>query len=157
MGGKIIIEHGVTLRGDLHREGSKSPIIAIGRYCILDANCTVTPPRKKSSSTGQDTNYPVKIGSYVHIGQNSSVQAASIGNCVDIGKNCSVGMFSIIKDCVKIDDDAVIPPFSVIASFSHVKGSPPNQITSELPESADQLIELSLRKMYAGIHVPDIF
>lgn len=153
MGGKIIIEQGVTLRGDLHREDSKSPIIAIGRYCVLDANCTITPPTKTSSSTGQDANYPVKIGSYVHIGENSTIQAASIGNCVKIGKNCSIGMFSIIKDCVQIEDETIIPPYTVIAPYSRVDGKPPDQITSELPDSADQVIELTMRKRYAGIRV----
>lgn len=34
--------------------------------------------------------YPVKVGDHVHIGAGSIVEAASIGNYVEIGKNCII-------------------------------------------------------------------
>lgn len=42
--------------------------------------------------------YPMKIGDHVTIGENSIVEAAQLGNCVDIGKDCIIvrpnGIFS---------------------------------------------------------------
>jgi len=37
--------------------------------------------------------YPMKIGDYVTIGSSSIVEAASIGNGVEIGKNCIIVSF----------------------------------------------------------------
>lgn len=34
--------------------------------------------------------YPCKMGDCVHIGSNSIVEAATIGNLVEIGKNCII-------------------------------------------------------------------
>lgn len=34
--------------------------------------------------------YPQKIGDYVHVGSNTIIEAASIGNNVKIGKNCVI-------------------------------------------------------------------
>lgn len=39
--------------------------------------------------------YPVKIGDHVHIGEGSVVEAAQIGNCVTIGKNCIIVRFTL--------------------------------------------------------------
>ncbi|ANB13556.1 dynactin subunit 5 [Sugiyamaella lignohabitans] len=146
LGGKSLIEHNAVLRGDLHRPDSNGPVIAIGRYTILGAKCSITPPLKS------ETRYPVKIGSYVHIGENTSIQAASIGSHVYIGNNCDIGKFAIIKEAVVIEDNTVIPPFTVISSFSKVSGSPA-KLVEELPESADDVIELYTRRLYAGIDV----
>lgn len=154
LGGKTIIEHGVELRGDCHRKDSKSPVIALGKFCILNENCSITPPHKKSSSTGEDTYYPVKIGSYVQIGKNTKLTCASIGNNVYIGNNCTIGEFTIIKDCVVIKDDTVIPPYTVIAPMSIVSGNSPSKvITNQLPESAEQVLELNARQTYTGISI----
>ena len=83
----------------------------------------------------------MKIGDYVHIGANTVVEAATIGNHVEIGKNCVIvsglsfdldcvdtndtkGKFTFIKDCAKIADNTVIPPNTVIPALSHFAGSP---------------------------------
>jgi dynactin-5 len=92
----------------------------------------------------------MKIGDHVHIGADTIVEAASIGNLVEIGKNCVIvsrpfhttgiidpffsdgliqstsiqGRFAIIKDCVKIADHTIIPPGTVVASMSLYSGSP---------------------------------
>lgn len=99
LGGKTFIDHGVTLRGDLHRPDSKSAVIAIGRYCVLEENVAITPPGRAPAggmSQAQVTpetglvHIPAKIGSYVHIGSGTVSEAASIGSNVYIGKNCSI-------------------------------------------------------------------
>ncbi|CAN6644694.1 hypothetical protein TRVA0_020S02190 [Trichomonascus vanleenenianus] len=149
LGGKSTIESGAAVRGDLHRADSKT-IIAIGRYCYLGKDCSIVPPHRKA---GEKTYYPVKIGSYVQIGEGTMCEAASIGNCVVIGRNCTIGKFAIIKDCVKIADDTVIPPYAVVAPFSAVSGVPPGQVINELPESAEDVLELDARRIYSGIEL----
>jgi acetyltransferase-like isoleucine patch superfamily enzyme len=46
------------------------------------------PPYK--TYRGAFNYYPMKIGDYVHIGANTIVEAATIGNHVEIGKNCVI-------------------------------------------------------------------
>lgn len=58
----------------------------------------------------------------------------------------------MIKECVTIADNTVIPAYQVIAAFSKVQGVPA-QVVDELPESAEQVLELHARKVYAGIDV----
>lgn len=85
----------------------------------------------------------MKIGDHVHIGAGSVVEAATIGNHVEIGKNCVIvsrlpiqqqisaigprilqGKFAIIKDCAKIADNTIIPPNTVIPALALFAGSP---------------------------------
>ena len=40
------------------------------------------------------------------------------------GSNDDQGRFSVIKDCVRIEDGTVIPPNTVIAPFSVYSGEP---------------------------------
>jgi acetyltransferase-like isoleucine patch superfamily enzyme len=46
------------------------------------------PPYK--TYRGAFNYYPMKVGDYVHIGANTIVEAATIGNHVEIGKNCVI-------------------------------------------------------------------
>lgn len=46
------------------------------------------PPYK--TYRGNFNYYPMKIGDHVHIGAGSVVEAATIGNNVEIGKNCVI-------------------------------------------------------------------
>ena len=46
------------------------------------------PPYK--TYRGNFNYYPMKIGDYVHIGAGTVVEAAQIGNHVEIGKNCII-------------------------------------------------------------------
>jgi dynactin-5 len=85
----------------------------------------------------------MKIGDFVHIGANTIIEAATIGNHVEIGKNCVIvsgflgrlnrlltyslypqGKFTIIKDCTKIADNTIIPPNTVIPALTLFAGSP---------------------------------
>lgn len=84
--------------------------------------------------------FPMKIGDHVFVGEGSVVEAAMIGSYVRIGKGCVIGKFTIIKDCVKIEDGSVIPPNTVIPSFSYVAGRP-GRVIEELPETAQESLE----------------
>jgi dynactin-5 len=66
----------------------------------------------------------MKLGDHVFIGSNTIIEAAQIGSYVSIGSNVQIGKFAIIKDCVRIEDDSVIPANATIASFSIVSGKP---------------------------------
>lgn len=46
------------------------------------------PPYK--TFRGAFNYYPMKIGDHVHIGAGSVIEAATIGNHVEIGKNCII-------------------------------------------------------------------
>jgi len=64
------------------------------------------------------------MGDHVHIGAGTIVEAAMIGNHVDIGKNCVLGKFTIIKDCVRILDDSIVAPGTVMGNGTVWAGSP---------------------------------
>jgi dynactin-5 len=155
LGGKTTIHADVLLRGDLCRpaqqsssssgqSSSKTPIaIAIGRYCILSPACTLKPPSKLYK--GVYSYYPLKIGDHVSVGEGSVVEAAVIGNYVQIGKGCVIGRFAIIKDCVRILEGAVVAPGMVIESWS-VVGGRPAKVVGKVEEG--ELETLDLRAEY---------
>lgn len=113
------------------------------------------PPYK--TYRGAFNYYPMKVGDYVHIGANTIVEAATIGNNVEIGKNCVIvntirlsaflssplthygllpqGKFTIIKDCAKIADNSIIPPNTVIPALTLFAGSPGAQGRRTVKES----------------------
>ncbi len=113
LGGKTIISNGAIIRGDLKRAGpGHAVVVSLGRYCLVGEGCvmrcvsTVSNPLPRSSDAilfrhcpfrppyktyrGAFNYYPMKIGDYVHIGANTIVEAATIGNHVEIGKNCVI-------------------------------------------------------------------
>jgi dynactin 5 len=88
--------------------------------------------------------YPTKIGDFVMIKDDCLIEAAVIGNYVDIGHRVVIGAFVVIKDCVKILDEVVLPPYSVIPPFSIVSA---DGIT-EWTESAPELMGYKARFLY---------
>lgn len=56
-----------------------------------------------------------------------------MGNHVEIGANCVIGKFTIIKDFVRVLDGTVVPPNTVIPSFSVVAGRP-GRVVGEVRE-----------------------
>lgn len=115
LGGKTIISNGAIIRGDLKRAGpGHAVVISLGRYCLVGEGCVMRcvdlvpsdvspshpcdpcgsfrPPYK--TYRGAFNYYPMKVGDFVHIGANTIVEAATIGNHVEIGKNCV-----IVSDC----------------------------------------------------------
>lgn len=97
---------------------------------------------------GSYTYMPLRLGDHVFVGQNSIVQAATVGNHVSIGRDCSIGEFAIIKDYVKVLDGTVVPPFAVIPSFSIVAGQP-GRVVGEIPEGGHE--EFELRDLYKTV------
>lgn len=100
----------------------------------------------------------MKLGDHIHIGSGTIIEAANIGSYVSIGSNVQIGKFAIIKDCVRIEDDTVIPPNATIPSFSIVSGKPGmthankarlivGLVIAELPESAQE--EMDNHERYA--------
>jgi len=103
------------------------------------------PPYK--TYRGNFNYYPTKIGDYVHIGANSVVEAAIIGNYVKIGKNCVIGKFTTIKDCAEIADNTVLPPNTVVPALALFSGSP-GKFGESLPESTQELFESQAKSYY---------
>ena len=104
LGGKTIISSSAVIRGDLRRTGpGHAVVISLGRYCLVGEGCVMryvlftnkptlnlfsSPPYK--TYRGNFNYYPMKIGDHVHVGAGSVVEAATIGNHVEIGKNCVI-------------------------------------------------------------------
>lgn len=166
MAGKNLVEKNVTIRGDLHRPDLKAPVVSVGFYCIFEESSFIYPPARKlpiseESALSQEQakaicpetgkiHFPIKIGSYVYVGQGTRLEAAQIGNNVYIGKNCTIGEFANIKDCVIIEDGTVVPPYVTVSPFSRISGEP-SLFIEELPESTEHVLEMYCRKVYAGI------
>ncbi|KAG5208091.1 Dynactin subunit [Trichophyton interdigitale] len=141
LGGKTVIQADVCIRGDLYRQqpatpaaapsgatGSKTaantPSIAvtIGRYTYLSRSCLLRPPSRLHR--GVHSYYPLKMGDHVFVGENSVVEAATVGNHVHIGRDVVVGSMAILKDYVVVLDGAVVPAGMVVPSWSVVGGAP---------------------------------
>ncbi|OAA39434.1 dynactin subunit 5 [Metarhizium rileyi] len=159
LGGKTVIQPEVMIRGDLVRTApssssssssssapTSSTAVAIGRYCFLSRGALLRPPGRLYK--GAYTYMPLRLGDHVFVGQNTVVQAATVGNHVSIGRDCAVNEFAIVKDYVKILDGSVVPAFMVIPSFSVVAGTPA-RVVGEVPEGA--LDEFELRDMYKTV------
>ncbi|KAN0060064.1 hypothetical protein ACQY0O_008037 [Thecaphora frezii] len=161
LGGKCILHPGAIIRGDLKRNTSTAPaepgapashaperatvVVLMGRYCLLDEGCIVRPPWKVYR--GKFSYYPLKMGDYVSIGANSVVEAATLGSHVEVGANCIIGRFSIIKDSVRILDGSVVAPNTVIPPFSIYAGNPAKWV-GDLPESFPENFEAKRKDYY---------
>ncbi|KAK2612370.1 hypothetical protein QQS21_001634 [Conoideocrella luteorostrata] len=158
LGGKTVIQPEVMIRGDLVRTApssssssssstpSSSTAVAIGRYCFLSRAVLLRPPGRLYK--GVYTYMPLRLGDHVFIGQNTVVQAATVGNHVSIGRDCCVNEFAIVKDYVRILDETVVPAFMVIPSFSVVAGRPA-RVVGEVPEG--EVEEFELREIYKSV------
>lgn len=79
--GKTIIEAQAVIRGDLST-------IELGSYCVIARGAVLRPAEQKFK--GQVAYIPMTIGDHVVIEEDSIVEAAQIGECTHIGKNCQV-------------------------------------------------------------------
>jgi dynactin 5 len=162
LGGKAVIQPEVMIRGDLVRttpsssstsggQATTTPstptAVALGRYCFLSQGALLRPPGRIYKGTF--TYMPLRMGDHVFVGQGSVVQAATVGSHVHIGRDCTVGEFAIVKDCVRILDGTVVPPNMVIPSFSIVAGRPA-RLVGELPEGGGHE-EFELRELYKTV------
>ncbi|PWN29330.1 putative dynactin Arp1 p25 subunit RO12 [Jaminaea rosea] len=146
LGGKCIIHSGAMVRGDLKRAASGSTIaISTGRYCVVGEGTVLRPPYK--TYKGTFSYYPVKLGDFVHIGSSSVLQATSVGSHIDIGRDCIIGRFVTVKDCVRICDGSVVAPYTTIPSGQVWAGNPAKKVGS-LPETWAELHEARGRDYY---------
>ena len=79
--------------------------------------------------------FPLQIGDHVFIGEGSIVNAAVVSSYVYIGKNDIIGRRCVLKDCCYIEDNSVVPPETVVPTFTRFSGSPAKR-KGELPENA---------------------
>ncbi|GAB0092668.1 dynactin subunit 5 [Sergentomyia squamirostris] len=108
LNGKVIVQSGAIIRGDLAN-------VRTGRFCIISKDAVIRPPYKQFSKGVAF--FPIHIGDHVFVGEGSVVSAASIGSYVHIGKNVVIGRRCVLKDCCMIEDNAVLPPETTVASF----------------------------------------
>lgn len=91
--GKVIVEKGAIVRGDLAN-------VRTGRYCIISKNSVIRPPFKQFSKGVAF--FPLHIGDHVFIGENSVISAASIGSYVYIGKNVVIVSKTCLVSCYNV-------------------------------------------------------
>ncbi|KAE9396137.1 hypothetical protein BT96DRAFT_966544 [Gymnopus androsaceus JB14] len=124
LGGKTIISSGAIIRGDRRRSGpAHAVIISLGRYCLVGEGCVLRPPYK----TYRD---------HVHIGAGSIGEAATIGNYVEIGKNCVI-----------IAQSYRSPEYCHTCAVV-ISGSP-GHFAENLPESTQDIAEVHTKQHYA--------
>ncbi|KAJ5808469.1 Dynactin Arp1 p25 subunit [Penicillium riverlandense] len=146
LGGKTVIQAEAVIRGDLYRlpssssgdpstptPSSNTPSVAVtvGRYSYISKGAILRPPSRLHR--GVHSFYPLKIGDHVFVGERAVVEAASLGNHVQIGAGASVGSMAIIKDFACVLDDAAVPPGMVVPSWC-VVGGRPARIVGEVGE-----------------------
>ncbi|WVO16128.1 hypothetical protein L204_103795 [Cryptococcus depauperatus] len=138
--GKSIICASSILRGDLRRStAGQHVVISMGRYCVIGEGAVVRPPGKIYKGTF--TFYPVRIADFVHIGSNCIVEAAQIGNCVEIGEG------SIIVHLAVIEPGTVLPEGTVVSSLSVWAGNPGHMV-GDLPETHQEMMENKCKAHY---------
>ena len=91
--------------------------------------------------------FPMSIGDFVYIEEDSVVEAGGIGNFVHIGRGAVIGRKCVIKDCAQVAPGAVLPPESVVPPFALVAGSPA-RIVDTLPECTSELMADALHSFY---------
>lgn len=137
--GRSILQEGVHVRGDL-------AIVRLGRYCEIDANTVLEPPRHPLDPS---KHIPLVIGSHTRVGRECTIQAAAIGSMVWIGDHVRLGPRVIIKDNCIIEDhvtlgaDTVVPPFSRISAQNPLlpKELPPSMAVHRQEVSLDRYQE----------------
>ena len=109
LNGKNIVQSEAIIRGDLAN-------VRVGRHCVISSKAVIRPPFKKFSKGVAF--FPLQIGDHVFIGEGSVINAAVVNSYVYIGKNCVIGRRCTIRDCVYIEDGTILPPETVVPTFS---------------------------------------
>ena len=127
--------------------------VFIGSYCIVGIRAIIRPHWKRFK--GAITFFPVKIGSFVNIGNDVCIESTSIGNYVTIGENSILGKRSVVKSCVVIEPHTNIPPDTILPSFTRWEGDPA-RCTSYLHEGAIHDIKQVCKMTFSNIIFTDI-
>jgi len=125
LAGKVIIQAGAIIRGDLAN-------VAMGRFGAIGENSVIRPGYKRFK--GGIAFIPLTLGDYIIVESECVVSGASVGSYVHIGKGSVIGRRCVIRDCVVIKPGSVVPADTVVPPFSVVEGVPA-LVTGELPES----------------------
>ena len=136
--GLSILEGNSMVRADL------API-HFGQYCVIRKDAVIRPAFKHFQRGSAF--FTSLIGDHVYIGEGSVVNAAQIGSYVHIGKNCVIGKRCVIKDCCQIANNSVLPPDTVVATFTLYGGNPAKPI-GDLPESTEYLMTDATMQFY---------
>jgi len=112
----------VVIRADLGT-------VRIEAYSIICDQVVLRPPLSKNREFTSIT-----IGRYSIIGENSTIKASVIGNCVRIGRNC------ILEDNVVVESNAVILDNSIVSEDTLVPkgcvfGGKPARFIKRIPET----------------------
>lgn len=109
--------------------------------------------------------FPLQMGDHVFVGERSVVNAAMVGSYVYIGNNVvivrkslltigfnfltiitciiknflSQGRRCVLKDCCFIEDNTILPPETMVPSFTRYGGSP-GVCVGDLPECTQELM-----------------
>jgi len=78
---------------------------------------------------------PVVCGDYVYVGNNTVVEAASVGSCVVIEKYCIVGPRVVINDGVWLLPKSVVPPDATLTTLGVYGGNPATLVALLHPEA----------------------
>uniref|UniRef100_A0A2I2YPS6 Dynactin subunit 5 n=1 Tax=Gorilla gorilla gorilla TaxID=9595 RepID=A0A2I2YPS6_GORGO len=105
----------IVLNGDLEN-------VRVGLHCVVKSCSVIRPPFKKFSKGVEF--FPLHIGDHVFIEEECVVNAAQIGSCIHVGKNCVIGCRCLLKDCCKILDNTALPPETVVPPFTVFSGCP---------------------------------
>jgi dynactin-5 len=122
-----VISNDVLLRGDIAR-------IQIGRFVLLGESGVVRPPMIPVKQGVEPV--PVAIGDHVYIGARCVIEAAVVGSCVVIERDCVVGPRAVIGDGVMIQARTVVPSGATLTSFGIYAGNPAELVGQLNRESA---------------------
>lgn len=136
--GKAVVEAGAVIRGDL-------AAVEIGKHCIIGENVVLRGPDQLYK--GGVVFIPIYIGKHVVIERDSTVQAASVGSHVWVGRGCAIDKRCVIKDCVRILDGTVLAPGTVVPPYT-VYGGVPGRMVGRLPESYPRTVEALTTSFY---------
>ncbi len=91
--------------------------------------------------------FPQSIGDNVYISSDCVVEAGAIGSNVFIGRGCVIGRKSVLKDCCELAPHSVLPPESVVSSFTLVGGAPARPLAM-LPDCTPMLMQRACLQFY---------
>lgn len=170
LGGKTIIESDVTIRGDARvsmspANGEQSPqsrsTVTVGRYCRLEAGCSLIPPRCKpvlpcntleaTAKVDEEDHFAMKIGDYVQVGRGSRISSLVLGSYVRIGRDVVLADLCIVKDGVVIEDGTFVPPYTVVPPFTRLGGRPARAQPTAVEECFPERWREQMRRHYDDI------
>lgn len=142
--GNTTVQKLAIINGDVDVSNETNLAINIGKYCYIGFKTKIMPPLLVPG----DTYSPMKIGSYVIIGDNCVINAAAIGTRVVVEDDCNLGDLCVIYDCCIIRKGTIIPSKMVVPPFSEVSGVPGKDFkVKELANGYKKAIEIEAKEL----------